>query len=128
MAQVMTRLDDALARHGIDTTTCMQRVACSYSRQAAEAMRRSSDGGTEDNTISTVDRLVDAFSSNRVLRTALEGTAIHEAVEAGRNGQSCVRLYRQCGVSPETMLGMLAKLAATSAMAATGTGAKVSGA
>ncbi|XP_008211697.3 uncharacterized protein LOC100115157 [Nasonia vitripennis] len=115
IAQVMTKLDDALARHGIDTTTCMQRVACSYSKQAAEAVKNSSTGENDVDSVSTLDKLVDTLSSNQILRTALQGTAIQEAMEAGRNGQNCARTYQQCGFSTETMLSLLAKVAATTA-------------
>ncbi|XP_014218344.2 uncharacterized protein LOC106646738 [Copidosoma floridanum] len=118
IAQIMTRLDDALARNGIDTTTCMQRAACSYSKQAMEAVRGagSDSSNNSGDGISTADRLMDAFSSNEVLRTALRGTAIQEAIEAGRSGQNCARVYQQCGMSAENMLTILAKLAATQAI------------
>lgn len=111
---MMSRLDDILAHHGIDTTTCMQRVACSYSKQAAEAMRRSDN---DVDSISTVDRFVDAVSSNPMLRSVLQGTAIQEAMQAGRKGQNCARAYHQCTFSSDTMLALLAKIAATTASA-----------
>ena len=123
----MTKLDDALARHGIDTTTCMQRVACSYSKQAAEAMRNASFSEGDNSadraadTVSTLDKFVDTLTSNQMLRTALQGTAIQEAMETGKTGQNCARVYRHCGFSTETMLGILAKVAATTA-ASTGAG------
>jgi hypothetical protein len=109
----MTRLDDALARHGIDTTSCMQRVACSYSRQAAEAMRNLGPDEDATDAVSSLDKFVDTLSSNQMLRAALQGTAIQEAMETGRSGQSCARIYQQCGLSTETVLTILARLAAS---------------
>ncbi|XP_011504147.1 PREDICTED: uncharacterized protein LOC105367215 isoform X2 [Ceratosolen solmsi marchali] len=123
IAQVMTKLDDALARHGVDTTSCMQRIACSYSKQAAEAMHNLNLDESSNETVSGIDKFVDILSSNQMMRAALQGTAIQEAMETGRNGQSCARTYQHCGFSTDTILTILAKLAAnnviTSAKAAT---------
>ena len=110
IAQIMTRLDDALATNGIDSTSCMQRVACSYSKQAAETLRKSDN---DNGSMSTLDKLIDTVSTSPMFRTALEGTAVQEALETGRKGQNCARVYRQCGFSAETIITMLAKLAAS---------------
>lgn len=109
----MSRLDDTLSRHGIDGTTCMQRLACSYSKQAAEAVRSASEAGGPDeiDKLSTLDKMIDAFGSNPLLRTIMQGTSVQEAIEAGRNGQNCARMYQQCGFSAETIIGLLAKIA-----------------
>ncbi|KAJ8674351.1 hypothetical protein QAD02_005613 [Eretmocerus hayati] len=100
VAQLMSRLDDALARNGIDTTACMQRLACSYAKQAAEA--------TAKEEASSLERLVNAAASSQML----QGTAVHEALEAGRSGGNCARAYHQCSLSPDLALSMLAKLTA----------------
>lgn len=110
----MTRVDDALATHGIDTTSCMQRMLCSYSKQATESMQQHADNrldSTQSSEPSQLDQLIDAIASNQVLNTALAGTAVQEAISAGRNGHNCQRLYRHCGFSTETVLSTLAKLA-----------------
>ncbi|CAB0031653.1 unnamed protein product [Trichogramma brassicae] len=106
IAQIMTRLDDALARSGVDSTTCMQRVACSYSKQAAESLAQ--NRSDEQGAISTLDKI---------------GTAVQEALEAGRNGQNCAKTYRQCGFSAETMIGLMAKFAAAATAVGNNTGA-----
>ncbi|KAL7297428.1 hypothetical protein TKK_0009806 [Trichogramma kaykai] len=120
IAQIMTRLDDALAHSGVDSTTCMQRVACSYSKQAAESLAQ--NRSDEQGAISTLDKIVDTLSTSPMFRTALQGTAVQEALEAGRNGQNCAKTYRQCGFSAETMIGLMAKFAAAATAVGNNTG------
>lgn len=105
----MTKLDDALARHGIDTTSCMQRAVCTYAKRAAETMRDANDI-TEDQKISSFDRMVETLTTNQVFRTAMRGTAIQEAIEAGRGGDNCTRTYRHCGFSLETILSLISNV------------------
>ncbi|KMQ96855.1 hypothetical protein RF55_2841 [Lasius niger] len=128
-AQTLTRIDDVLARHGIDTTSCMQRAVCTYSQQAAAAVgdENGNENGNEndrDEKATSFDRMVNAITGNQVFRTAMQGTAIEEAVEAGRANRSCSRSYPHCGFSMETMLSLLANvIAAANARAATPTAA-----
>ncbi|KAI4486324.1 hypothetical protein M0802_012343 [Mischocyttarus mexicanus] len=108
-AQSMTKLDDALARHGIDTTSCMQRAVCTYSQQAAAAVKVA-DEENEDEKLSSFDKMIDAITTNQVFRTAMQGTAIQEAVESGRSGKNCSYSYPHCGFSLETMLSLLSNV------------------
>ncbi|XP_012145077.1 uncharacterized protein LOC105663015 [Megachile rotundata] len=109
--QIMTKLDDVLARHGIDTTSCMQRAVCTYSQQAAASIREGSK--SNDEKVSSFDRMIETITTNQIFRTAMEGTAIQEAIEAGRNGRTCSRIYSHCGFSMETMLSLLSNVIAT---------------
>ncbi|XP_043484980.1 uncharacterized protein LOC122512904 [Leptopilina heterotoma] len=120
--QMMTKLDDALARHGIDTTSCMQRMVCSYSKRAAVAVREAAiETNDTQEEVSSLDRMVDGLSTNQILRTALQGTAIQEAVDSGRSGENCSRAYPQCGFSLETIFSLASHVmsAMTSADAST---------
>ncbi|KAG7200197.1 hypothetical protein KM043_000629 [Ampulex compressa] len=110
-AQMMTRLDDALARHGIDTTSCMQRAVCGYSQEAAASVAEA-ERANEEERASSFARVLDALTTNQVFRTAMQGTAIQEAIEAGRAGRHCQRSYPHCGFSMETMLSLLSNVAA----------------
>lgn len=116
----MTKLDDVLARHGIDTTSCMQRAVCTYSQQAAASIKEANQLKDEEK-ISSFDRMVDTITTNQLFRTAMEGTAIQEAVEAGRTGRSCSRSYPHCGVSMETTLSLLSNVVAAVTIANTST-------
>ncbi|XP_033216933.1 uncharacterized protein LOC117172806 isoform X2 [Belonocnema kinseyi] len=116
--QTMTKLDDALSRHGIDTTSCMQRTVCSYSKRAAAVMRKAAlETDETQDEISTLDRMIDGLATNQILRTALQGTAIQEAVDAGRNGENCTRAYPHCGFSLETILSIISHIMSTTAAA-----------
>ena len=117
-SNAMTKLDDALARHGIDTTSCMQRAVCTYAKKAADTMREANDI-SDDEKVTSFDRIVETLTTNQVFRTAMRGTAIQEAIEAGRQGQNCTRSYRHCGFSIDTVFGLLTNLM-SSITAATG--------
>ncbi|XP_011697168.1 PREDICTED: uncharacterized protein LOC105455497 [Wasmannia auropunctata] len=113
--QTLTRIDDVLARHGVDTTSCMQRAVCTYSQQAATAVSDENEnvnGNETDGKATSFEKMVNAITSNQVFRTAMQGTAIEEAVEAGRKGRNCSRSYPHCGFSMETMLSLLANVVA----------------
>ncbi|XP_018300055.1 uncharacterized protein [Mycetomoellerius zeteki] len=111
--QTLTRLDDVLARHGIDTTSCMQRAVCTYLQQVTTVDDENENGNEKDQKVTSFEKMVNTITTNQVFRTAMQGTAIEEAVEAGRNGRNCSRLYRHCGFSMETMLSLLANVITT---------------
>ncbi|XP_028044774.2 uncharacterized protein LOC105828652 [Monomorium pharaonis] len=125
--QTLTRIDDILARHGIDTTSCMQRAVCTYTQQANASVGEEIENENEkDRKATSFEKMVNTITTNQVFRTAMQGTAIEEAVEAGRNGRSCSRSYPHCGFSMETMLSLLANVIATAnARVATPTGSSL---
>ncbi|XP_076166082.1 uncharacterized protein LOC143146019 isoform X2 [Ptiloglossa arizonensis] len=106
VSQIVTKLDDVLARHGIDTTSCMQRAVCTYSQRASSSTREANRLNNHEQ-VSSFDRTIDAITTNRIFRTAMEGTAIQEAVEAGTTDRNCSRTYPHCGFSVETMLSLV---------------------
>ncbi|XP_012256222.3 uncharacterized protein LOC105686176 [Athalia rosae] len=106
ITQTMARLDDALARYGVDTTSCMQRAVCTYSKQAATAIREQEKGLLGEEDISSMDKVIDSVTTNQIFRTAMEGTAIQEAVQHGRDGRDCPRIYSHCGLSLEALLAL----------------------
>lgn len=112
--QTLTRVDDVLARHGIDTTSCMQRAVCTYTQQAAVTV------GEEDERSSSFDKLVNTVTTNQMFRTAMQGTAVQEAVEAGRSGGDCSKSYPHCGFSMEAMLSLLSNVVAVTNVVPTG--------
>lgn len=115
-AQILTKLDDALSRHGIDSTSCMQRMVCTYTQQAAESVR-SFDRSLESEELSPIDKLIDNISMNPMLHTALRGTAIQEAMQTGRTDQDCAQVYHHCMFSMETMFSLFSNVIAAVAAA-----------
>lgn len=126
LTQTMARLDDALARYGVDTTSCMQRAVCTYSKQAVEAVREHAEGRNEED-VSSLDKAIDAVTSNQVFHSAMEGTAVQEAIQAGREGRDCPRVYSHCGLSLEAILALFTTMmtapSPTNLRAPTGTSA-----
>ncbi|XP_076235257.1 uncharacterized protein LOC143179782 [Calliopsis andreniformis] len=120
VSQIVTKVDDVLARHGIDTTSCMQRAVCTYSQQAASSVKEANDLNDEEK-VSSFDKIVETITTNQIFHTAMEGTAIQEAVEAGRAGRNCSRTYPHCGFSMETMLSLLSNAISAAAAVNTGT-------
>ncbi|XP_032688199.1 uncharacterized protein LOC116852202 [Odontomachus brunneus] len=99
----------------------MQRVVCSYSQQAATTV------GNEDNSVddkmSSFDKMINIITTNQMFRTAMQGTAVQEAAEAGRAGRNCLKSYQHCGFSIETILSLLSSIiAATNTRVAMPTG------
>ncbi|XP_053984173.1 uncharacterized protein LOC128893858 [Hylaeus anthracinus] len=119
VAHIVTKMDDVLARHGIDSTSCMQRAVCTYSQHAASSTRDANQLNEEEE-VSSFDKMFDAITTNQFFRTAMEGTAIQEAVEVGRNGRNCSKTYPHCGFSMETMLSLASNV--ITAVAAINTG------
>ncbi|KAK0083824.1 hypothetical protein PV325_008144 [Microctonus aethiopoides] len=109
--QSMTKLDDILAHHGIDTTSCMQRAVCTYARKSTENSRTVNDiNDDNDEKVSSFEKIIDTVTNNQIFRTAMRGTAVQEAIEAGRNSQNCSRIYRQCGFSMESIIGLMSNV------------------
>lgn len=88
----------------------MQRVICTYSQQAAAAVG-DEDTGLDDK-VSSFDKVINTITTNQVFRTAMQGTAVQEAAEAGRTGRNCIRSYPSCGFSMETILSLLSSFIA----------------
>ncbi|XP_046740597.1 uncharacterized protein LOC124408001 [Diprion similis] len=105
ITQTMARLDDALARYGVDTTSCMQRAVCTYTKQATTALRDHA-GHQSIEEVSPLDRAIDAVVTNQVFQTAMEGTAVQDAIQTGKEGQDCPRVYSHCGLSLEALFAL----------------------
>lgn len=88
----------------------MQRVVCSYTQQAAATVT-DEDNGVDDK-ISSFDKMINTITTNQMFRTAMQGTAVQEAAEAGRAGGNCSRSYPHCGFSMETILSLLSSVIA----------------
>lgn len=101
----------------------MQRAVCTYSQQAADAIDRK-DNDEDDEKVSSFDKMVNTITTNQVFRTAMQGTAIQEAIEAGRVDRNCSRSYPHCGFSMDTILSLLSNvIIATNNRVTTPTGA-----
>nr|XP_004923423.2 uncharacterized protein LOC101740125 isoform X2 [Bombyx mori] len=103
LSDMFNKIEDTLNRNNIDSSVCMQRLACSYVQLANENMIT---GNATD-----YDALLSSLSSNSLVRRMLEGTSLYEAVEAGRAlNTDCHVLYQKCKLDKNTVIKMLTQL------------------
>ncbi|KAH9643037.1 hypothetical protein HF086_013598 [Spodoptera exigua] len=103
ISEVFGKIDEMLSRYNVDSTACMQRLACSYVQLANENMI---SGNATD-----FDVLLSSLSNNTLVRRMLDGTAVFDAVSAGRSPDSdCHELYHKCKLDKKTVVKMLTQL------------------
>nr|XP_049704881.1 uncharacterized protein LOC110376438 [Helicoverpa armigera] len=103
VSEVFGKIDEMLSRYNVDSTACMQRLACSYVQLANENMV---NGNATD-----FDVLLSSVSNNTLVSRMLDGTAVFEAVSAGRSLDSdCHSLYHKCKLDKKTVVKMLTQL------------------
>ncbi|XP_054259728.1 uncharacterized protein LOC128984431 [Macrosteles quadrilineatus] len=89
LADVMSRVDEALASQNINSTACMERAACSLSQTS-----------------------LDTITRNPLVSFLVEGSRLERALQAGRSGQSCGLLYPRCGVNYQSISATFDNVAA----------------
>ncbi|XP_023938835.2 uncharacterized protein LOC112046446 [Bicyclus anynana] len=103
MSEMVNRLDEMLTRYNIDSSSCMQRLACSYVQLANENMLT---GNATD-----FDALLTNLSSNSLVRRMLDGTSIYEAMSTGRSlDADCQQLYPKCKLDRKTVVKIISQL------------------
>ncbi|XP_063831085.1 uncharacterized protein LOC135080367 isoform X2 [Ostrinia nubilalis] len=103
ISDMLNKLDETLSRYNIDSGACMQRLSCSYVQLANENMLA---GNATD-----FDALLSNLSNNSFVRRMLDGTAIFEAISAGRSMDTdCQSLYPKCKMDKKTVVKILTQL------------------
>ncbi|XP_075147367.1 DM4/DM12 domain-containing protein Desiccate [Haematobia irritans] len=104
VSHFINRIDDILGQNQIDSTSCMQRAVCSYVRSTEHNMMT----GKPDQ----MDELIHILSENSLVDYLLDGTAIKEALERGRNMnmKPCDHIYNNCPIDSEVAAKILTKL------------------
>uniref|UniRef100_A0A1A9WV82 Protein anoxia up-regulated n=1 Tax=Glossina brevipalpis TaxID=37001 RepID=A0A1A9WV82_9MUSC len=104
LSNLMTKIDDILGQNNIDSTTCMQRAICTYVRSTEYNMKT----GASDQ----LDEFIHMLSKNSLIDYLLDGTAIKEALENGKNinTKPCDQLYATCPLDSKKLTHMLMKL------------------
>ncbi|CAH2983510.1 unnamed protein product [Chilo suppressalis] len=106
LSEMLNKLDDTLNRYNIDSSACMQRLACSYVQLANENMIT---GNATD-----FDALLSSLSTNSLIRRMLDGTSVFEAISAGRSlDTDCQVTYPKCKLDKKTVVKMLTQLVPT---------------
>ncbi|XP_026333353.1 uncharacterized protein LOC113240300 [Hyposmocoma kahamanoa] len=103
LTDMLNKLDSTLSHYNIDSSACMQRLACSYVQLANENMVA---GNATD-----FDAVLTNLSGNSLIRRMLDGTSIYEAIAAGRSlDNNCQTLYPKCKLDKKTVVKMLTQL------------------
>ncbi|KAK4317134.1 hypothetical protein Pmani_011768 [Petrolisthes manimaculis] len=106
LTSILTQLDDALAQYDLDSTSCMQRVVCSYVA--------SSENSVNDGSADSTQMIVAGLARSGVI-ALLGRNTITEATEMGRSGTDCQLQYPKC---PFSLTGVLKFLASYATLAA----------
>lgn len=101
LTMLTDRVDSALSRYGIDSTSCLQRVACHYVQKSAISVQQ----GQADST----DLLITGLASNGYMASLLKGYTLSDAISTGRQGQSCTEKFNECSISKHGLYRALAK-------------------
>ncbi|XP_073812706.1 DM4/DM12 domain-containing protein Desiccate isoform X2 [Musca autumnalis] len=104
ISNFINKIDDVLGQNNIDSTSCMQRAVCSYVRSAEYNMKK----GLGDQ----MDEFVHIITENSLMDYLLDGTAIKEALDQGRNtdAKPCGDIYMNCPLNSETVMKMLKRI------------------
>ncbi|KAL5284404.1 hypothetical protein ACFFRR_006600 [Megaselia abdita] len=104
LSSLVNRMDDVMAQNNIDSTSCMQRAVCSYVRSTENNLRL----GSQDQ----IDQFVHSLSENSLVEYLLDGTAIKEALEHGKNtkAKTCDVIYPTCPLDSQTAMNLIAKM------------------
>jgi DM4/DM12 family len=99
----MNRLDDFMAQHNIDSNSCMQKAICHFVRSA--------DYHSSVGTADQIESMISTISENSIIDYMLEGTAIKDAIENGKNptGRDCDSIYPACPLDRQSALQMMKK-------------------
>ncbi|KAG5865711.1 hypothetical protein JTB14_007174 [Gonioctena quinquepunctata] len=101
---LLARIDNSLEQNNIDSNSCIQRMICSYLNEARINVNNGESSG--------LDEFVYALSNNTLLSQMLDGTAVKQAIEVGKNGDSgkCSMLFSKCPATKETVLKVIGNL------------------
>ncbi|KAB0792767.1 hypothetical protein PPYR_14726 [Photinus pyralis] len=104
ISDILARIDNSLEEHHIDSSSCMQRIICSYVNEAQKNVQNGEQ--------STVDELLLNISNNSLVTYMLDGSAVKQAIDMGKQGDldKCASLYVKCPISRENVLQVISSL------------------
>ncbi|CAD7090208.1 unnamed protein product [Hermetia illucens] len=104
LTEMLNKIDEVLGQNNIDSTNCMQRAVCAY--------LRSTESSVKTGAADQIDQFVHTLSRNSLVDYMLDGTAIKEALENGKNvsGKECDVIYSQCPLDSTSAMKIVTKL------------------
>jgi hypothetical protein len=103
ISDMINRVDDFLAQQNIDSTSCLGKAICHYVRSSEYHM----SVGTADQ----IEQTISTLAQNSIVDYLLDGTAIKEAIENGKNidGRDCDVIYMACPLDRKAAIDMMRK-------------------
>nr|XP_032288892.1 uncharacterized protein LOC6633109 [Drosophila virilis] len=104
LSSMINKIESVLGQNNIDSTSCMQRAVCGYVRSTEKNIK----SGVSDQ----MDEFIHMLSRNSLVDYLLDGTAIKEALEHGKetNEKACEELYLSCPLDSKSATSILMKL------------------
>ncbi|KAF7265542.1 hypothetical protein GWI33_020997 [Rhynchophorus ferrugineus] len=98
-----SKIDDSLAANNIDSSSCAQKVICSYFHDAVKNKKAGES--------SSIDELIVSLTSNSLFSYVTGGTTIKEAIDNGRSQEmnKCDKTYK-CPLTRENVLNIVSTL------------------
>ncbi|KAF4524115.1 hypothetical protein B566_EDAN007698 [Ephemera danica] len=97
--QLLARLDQALAEHKIDSTSCAQRVLCSYVQQATTKVLNGS--------ATNFDKVIGDVSSKATAENLFGSSDYQKALEVGRTNGDCAAAFSMCPSDTSHVFGAI---------------------
>ncbi|XP_055618402.1 uncharacterized protein LOC129763399 [Toxorhynchites rutilus septentrionalis] len=86
-------VEQSLSKFDIDTTACTQRTICWYVKEAKS--------NVDEKKASGMDVVINGLSSANWALSFVNGTAIEDAINAGRRNYNCEQSFPSCRIGPQ---------------------------
>lgn len=101
LQRILEAVDKGLQKYDIDSTACTQRIVCWYVKESMNNVK--------EQQASPIDTVINGLSSADWAMKFTVGTAIDDAVRAGRRNVNCEQAFPVCRIGPETVQRFLSK-------------------
>ncbi|KAJ8949224.1 hypothetical protein NQ318_022736, partial [Aromia moschata] len=104
VTEILSRIDNSLQQHNIDSSSCVQRIICTYINGAKNNLNNGEATGW--------DEMAFSLTNNTLFSYLLDGTTVKQAVELGKTGdaEKCSSFYSKCPITKENILKVVSSL------------------
>ncbi|KAJ8935446.1 hypothetical protein NQ314_012866, partial [Rhamnusium bicolor] len=104
VTEILSRIDNSLEQNNIDSSSCIQRIICSYVNDAQTNIK--------NGEASSMDEFVFGLTNNTLFSYILDGTAVKQAVEMAKTGdmENCSSLHSKCPITKENVMKIISSL------------------
>ncbi|XP_023310503.1 uncharacterized protein LOC108907633 [Anoplophora glabripennis] len=104
VTDILARIDNSLEQQSIDSSTCIQRIICSYVHDARKNINNGEANG--------VDEFIFGLTNNTLFSYMTDGTGIKHAVEMGKTGtlENCSPFTAKCPITRDNVMKVISSL------------------